>query len=141
MDNPSKCNVSCVFRHRMTSDGTLAIRNMEKKDGGVYGCLASNQAGTDTMTSILTYIGECTSIHPSISCAHFCYSYRLWGGELSNSMFHNSNCSLYHLHMLSVVQQFFSPRIPCGDCGFEGYSHWHWRNHSDGLLCIWNPTA
>lgn len=48
----------------MTSDGTLAIRNMEKKDGGVYGCLASNQAGTDTMTSILTYIGECTSIPP-----------------------------------------------------------------------------
>ncbi|XP_074524022.1 hemicentin-1 [Halichoeres trimaculatus] len=43
-------------RLRMTPDGTLVIRNMEKKDGGVYGCLASNQAGTDTMTSILTYI-------------------------------------------------------------------------------------
>ncbi|KAM8746417.1 hemicentin-1 isoform 1-T1 [Acanthopagrus schlegelii] len=43
-------------RHRMTPDGTLIIRNLEKKDGGVYGCLASNQAGTDTMTSILTYI-------------------------------------------------------------------------------------
>ncbi|XP_039667627.1 hemicentin-1 [Perca fluviatilis] len=43
-------------RHRMTPDGTLVIRNMEKKDGGVYGCLASNQAGTDTITSILTYI-------------------------------------------------------------------------------------
>ncbi|GLD49762.1 hemicentin-1, partial [Lates japonicus] len=43
-------------RYRMTPDGTLVIRNMEKKDGGVYGCLASNQAGTDTMTSILTYI-------------------------------------------------------------------------------------
>ncbi|XP_074490966.1 hemicentin-1 isoform X1 [Sebastes fasciatus] len=43
-------------RHQMTSDGTLVIRNMEKKDGGVYGCLASNQAGTDTVTSILTYI-------------------------------------------------------------------------------------
>ncbi|XP_041648005.1 hemicentin-1 [Cheilinus undulatus] len=43
-------------RHRMTPDGTLVIRNMEQKDGGVYGCLASNQAGTDTMTSILTYI-------------------------------------------------------------------------------------
>ncbi|KAG8003177.1 Hemicentin-1, partial [Nibea albiflora] len=43
-------------RHRMTPDGTLVIRNMEKKDGGVYGCLASNQAGTDTMTSTLTYI-------------------------------------------------------------------------------------
>uniref|UniRef100_A0A3B4Z1V9 Hemicentin-1 n=1 Tax=Stegastes partitus TaxID=144197 RepID=A0A3B4Z1V9_9TELE len=43
-------------RHRMTPDGTLVIRNMEEKDGGVYGCLASNQAGTDSMTSILTYI-------------------------------------------------------------------------------------
>ncbi|KAI3368574.1 hypothetical protein L3Q82_025583, partial [Scortum barcoo] len=43
-------------RHRMTPEGTLIIRNMERKDGGVYGCLASNQAGTDTMTSILTYI-------------------------------------------------------------------------------------
>ncbi|XP_068563703.1 hemicentin-1 [Cebidichthys violaceus] len=43
-------------RHRMTADGTLVIRNMEKKDGGVYGCLASNKAGTDTVTSILTYI-------------------------------------------------------------------------------------
>ncbi|KAE8293961.1 Hemicentin-1 Fibulin-6 [Larimichthys crocea] len=43
-------------RHRMTPDGTLVIRKMEKKDGGVYGCLASNQAGTDTMTSTLTYI-------------------------------------------------------------------------------------
>uniref|UniRef100_A0A3Q1FDM7 Ig-like domain-containing protein n=1 Tax=Acanthochromis polyacanthus TaxID=80966 RepID=A0A3Q1FDM7_9TELE len=40
---------------RMTPDGSLIIRNMEKKDGGVYGCLASNQAGTDSMTSILTY--------------------------------------------------------------------------------------
>ncbi|XP_035509461.1 hemicentin-1 [Morone saxatilis] len=43
-------------RYRMTPDGTLVIRNMEKKDGGVYGCLASNRAGTDTMTSSLTYI-------------------------------------------------------------------------------------
>ncbi|XP_031715320.1 hemicentin-1 isoform X1 [Anarrhichthys ocellatus] len=43
-------------RHRMTPDGTLVIRNMEKKDGGVYGCLASNKAGTDMVTSILTYI-------------------------------------------------------------------------------------
>uniref|UniRef100_A0A3Q1K5W9 Ig-like domain-containing protein n=1 Tax=Anabas testudineus TaxID=64144 RepID=A0A3Q1K5W9_ANATE len=43
-------------RHRMTPHGTLVIRNAEKKDGGVYGCLASNQAGTDAVTSILTYI-------------------------------------------------------------------------------------
>ncbi|XP_032380766.1 hemicentin-1 isoform X2 [Etheostoma spectabile] len=43
-------------RHRMTPDGTLVIRNMEKKDGGLYGCLGSNQAGTDTVTSVLTYL-------------------------------------------------------------------------------------
>ncbi|XP_051929215.1 hemicentin-1 isoform X1 [Hippocampus zosterae] len=43
-------------RHRMTGDGTLSIRNIEKMDEGVYGCLASNQAGTDSMVSILTYI-------------------------------------------------------------------------------------
>lgn len=49
----------------MTPDGTLVIRNMEKKDEGVYGCLASNQAGTDTMTSVLTYIGESQN-QPSI---------------------------------------------------------------------------
>ncbi|XP_058494160.1 hemicentin-1 isoform X1 [Solea solea] len=43
-------------RHRLTPDGTLIIRNMEQKDGGVYSCLASNLAGTDSMTSTLTYI-------------------------------------------------------------------------------------
>ncbi|XP_042370765.1 hemicentin-1 [Plectropomus leopardus] len=43
-------------RHRMTPGGTLVLKNMEQRDGGVYGCLASNQAGTDTVTSILTYI-------------------------------------------------------------------------------------
>ncbi|XP_036834633.1 hemicentin-1 isoform X2 [Oncorhynchus mykiss] len=43
-------------RHRMTPDGSLIIRNMEQKDAGVYGCLASNLAGTDTQTSVLTYI-------------------------------------------------------------------------------------
>lgn len=58
--------VSGVFRYRMTPDGTLVIRDMERKDGGVYGCLASNQAGTDTMTSILAYIGECHRTHASI---------------------------------------------------------------------------
>ena len=59
--------VLCVFRLRMTPDGTLVIRNTEKKDGGVYGCLASNQAGTDTVTSTLTYIGECHRAHTPIS--------------------------------------------------------------------------
>ncbi|KAG7265218.1 LOW QUALITY PROTEIN: hypothetical protein CRUP_009105 [Coryphaenoides rupestris] len=43
-------------RHRMSPDGTLVIRNSERKDGGVYGCLASNQAGTHTQTSTLSYI-------------------------------------------------------------------------------------
>ncbi|XP_023810079.1 hemicentin-1 isoform X2 [Oryzias latipes] len=43
-------------RHRMTNDGALIIRNSERKDGGVYRCLASNQAGTDTASSILTYV-------------------------------------------------------------------------------------
>ncbi|XP_061680955.1 hemicentin-1 isoform X2 [Syngnathoides biaculeatus] len=43
-------------RHRMTSDGVLSIRNMERRDEGAYGCLASNQAGTDSMVSVLTYI-------------------------------------------------------------------------------------
>lgn len=42
----------------MGPDGTLVIRNMEERDGGVYHCLASSLAGTDTMNSILTYIGE-----------------------------------------------------------------------------------
>lgn len=49
-----------LFRHRMTPGGSLLIKNMEKKDGGAYGCLASNQAGTHSATSILTYIGERT---------------------------------------------------------------------------------
>ncbi|XP_047443825.1 hemicentin-1 isoform X2 [Mugil cephalus] len=48
--------ITASSRNRMNPDGTLVMRNMEKKDGGVYGCLASNQAGTDTMSSILTYI-------------------------------------------------------------------------------------
>ncbi|XP_076007425.1 hemicentin-1 [Genypterus blacodes] len=43
-------------RYRMSTDGTLVIRHMEQKDGGVYGCLASNQAGTDQMTSTVAYI-------------------------------------------------------------------------------------
>ncbi|XP_077463990.1 hemicentin-1 [Stigmatopora argus] len=43
-------------RHRITADGTLSIRNMEKMDEGVYGCLGSNQAGTDTMDSLVVYI-------------------------------------------------------------------------------------
>ncbi|XP_017276034.1 hemicentin-1 isoform X1 [Kryptolebias marmoratus] len=48
--------ITASNRHRMAPDGTLFIRNMKKKDRGVYGCLASNQAGTDSMSSILTYL-------------------------------------------------------------------------------------
>ncbi|XP_073073009.1 hemicentin-1 isoform X4 [Manis javanica] len=43
-------------RYRMTSEGTLFIKNAVPKDAGVYGCLASNSAGTDKQTSILRYI-------------------------------------------------------------------------------------
>ncbi|MBN3302329.1 HMCN1 protein, partial [Amia calva] len=43
-------------RQRLTPDGTLIIRHMVQRDGGVYSCLASNLAGTDRQTSILTYI-------------------------------------------------------------------------------------
>ncbi|XP_050994845.1 LOW QUALITY PROTEIN: hemicentin-1 [Labeo rohita] len=43
-------------RHRMTPDGTLVIRNTGPKDAGTYGCLASNVAGTDTQTAIVSYI-------------------------------------------------------------------------------------
>ncbi|TSL47575.1 Hemicentin-1 [Bagarius yarrelli] len=43
-------------RHRMIPDGTLVIRNAEQNDAGVYGCLASNVAGTDTKTALLSYI-------------------------------------------------------------------------------------
>uniref|UniRef100_A0A8C1GCV3 Hemicentin-1 n=1 Tax=Cyprinus carpio TaxID=7962 RepID=A0A8C1GCV3_CYPCA len=43
-------------RHRMTPDGTLVIRKTGPKDAGTYGCLASNVAGTDTQTAIVSYI-------------------------------------------------------------------------------------
>ncbi|NXV13679.1 HMCN1 protein, partial [Cepphus grylle] len=43
-------------RYRLTPEGTLIIRKAIPKDGGIYGCLASNSAGTETQTSTLTYI-------------------------------------------------------------------------------------
>ncbi|NWT15620.1 HMCN1 protein, partial [Vireo altiloquus] len=43
-------------RYRMTPEGTLIIRKAIPKDAGVYGCLASNSAGTEKQTSTLTYI-------------------------------------------------------------------------------------
>ncbi|OXB72514.1 UNVERIFIED_CONTAM: hypothetical protein H355_016383 [Colinus virginianus] len=43
-------------RYRLTPEGTLIIRKAIPKDAGVYGCLASNSAGTEKQTSILTYM-------------------------------------------------------------------------------------
>ncbi|XP_065505206.1 hemicentin-1 isoform X3 [Caloenas nicobarica] len=43
-------------RYRLTPEGTLIIRKAIPKDAGIYGCLASNSAGTDKQTSTLTYI-------------------------------------------------------------------------------------
>ncbi|XP_047673954.1 hemicentin-1 isoform X2 [Tachysurus fulvidraco] len=48
--------VTSSSRHRMIPDGTLVIRNAVQKDAGVYGCLASNTAGTDSKTALLSYI-------------------------------------------------------------------------------------
>lgn len=42
----------------MLPDGTLVIRNTVQKDAGVYGCLASNVAGTDSKAALLSYIGQ-----------------------------------------------------------------------------------
>ncbi|XP_049335709.1 hemicentin-1 isoform X1 [Astyanax mexicanus] len=43
-------------RHRMTQEGALVIRNTVRKDAGAYSCLASNVAGTNTQTALLSYI-------------------------------------------------------------------------------------
>uniref|UniRef100_A0A803Y2N3 Ig-like domain-containing protein n=1 Tax=Meleagris gallopavo TaxID=9103 RepID=A0A803Y2N3_MELGA len=47
-----------VWTHNeiLTPEGTLIIKQAVPKDAGVYGCLASNSAGTEKQTSILTYI-------------------------------------------------------------------------------------
>ncbi|KAJ7411319.1 hypothetical protein WISP_103122 [Willisornis vidua] len=45
-------------RYRLTPEGTLIIRKAVPKDAGIYGCLASNSAGTDKQTSTLIYIGD-----------------------------------------------------------------------------------
>ncbi|XP_069497466.1 hemicentin-1 isoform X2 [Ambystoma mexicanum] len=42
-------------RYRLTAEGSLIIKNAIQRDAGVYGCLASNPAGTDRQTSILSY--------------------------------------------------------------------------------------
>ncbi|XP_039213555.1 hemicentin-1 isoform X2 [Crotalus tigris] len=43
-------------RYRLTPGGTLMIKNAVPKDEGVYGCLASNAAGTVKETAVLIYI-------------------------------------------------------------------------------------
>ncbi|KFP01647.1 Hemicentin-1, partial [Calypte anna] len=43
-------------RFRLTPEGTLIIRRAAPKDAGIYGCLASNSAGTEKQISTLTYI-------------------------------------------------------------------------------------
>ncbi|XP_067156720.1 hemicentin-1 [Apteryx mantelli] len=43
-------------RYRLTPEGTLIIRKAIRKDAGLYGCLASNSAGTEKQTSSLIYI-------------------------------------------------------------------------------------
>ncbi|NWI60418.1 HMCN1 protein, partial [Calyptomena viridis] len=43
-------------RYRLSPEGTLIIRKAVPKDAGIYGCLASNSAGTEKQTSTLTYI-------------------------------------------------------------------------------------
>uniref|UniRef100_A0A8B9QFV8 Ig-like domain-containing protein n=1 Tax=Apteryx owenii TaxID=8824 RepID=A0A8B9QFV8_APTOW len=47
-----------VWTHNdiLTPEGTLIIRKAIRKDAGLYGCLASNSAGTEKQTSNLIYI-------------------------------------------------------------------------------------
>lgn len=47
-----------INRYRLTPGGTLIIKNTVPKDEGVYGCLASNAAGTVKGTAGLMYIGK-----------------------------------------------------------------------------------
>uniref|UniRef100_A0A8C3TT96 Hemicentin-1 n=1 Tax=Catharus ustulatus TaxID=91951 RepID=A0A8C3TT96_CATUS len=47
-------------RYRMTPEGTLIIRKAIPRDAGIYGCLASNSAGTEKETSTLMYIEDPT---------------------------------------------------------------------------------
>ncbi|XP_036351171.2 hemicentin-1 [Ochotona princeps] len=48
--------ITSSHRYRTTSDGTLVIRNALPRDAGIYACLASNSAGMDKQTSILSYV-------------------------------------------------------------------------------------
>ncbi|XP_075792870.1 hemicentin-1 isoform X2 [Pelodiscus sinensis] len=58
-------------RYRLTPEGTLIIKKAVSKDAGLYGCLASNSAGTETRMSSLTYIEgpKLTVVHSDILVA------------------------------------------------------------------------
>uniref|UniRef100_A0A674IMN9 Hemicentin-1 n=1 Tax=Terrapene triunguis TaxID=2587831 RepID=A0A674IMN9_9SAUR len=58
-------------RYRLTPEGTLIIKKAVPKDAGLYGCLASNSAGTERQTSTLTYIEgpKLTVVHSEILVA------------------------------------------------------------------------
>ncbi|XP_063796284.1 hemicentin-1 isoform X2 [Pseudophryne corroboree] len=43
-------------RYILTEDGSFIIKNALDKDSGIYTCLATNAAGTDSQASILVYI-------------------------------------------------------------------------------------
>ncbi|XP_075038771.1 hemicentin-1 [Mixophyes fleayi] len=43
-------------RYILTEDGSFIIKNAMDKDSGVYTCLATNTAGTDSQASVLVYI-------------------------------------------------------------------------------------
>uniref|UniRef100_A0A8B9SMW0 Hemicentin 1 n=1 Tax=Anas platyrhynchos TaxID=8839 RepID=A0A8B9SMW0_ANAPL len=51
-----KPTVVWTHNEMLTPEGTLIIKKAIPKDEGVYGCLASNSAGTEKQTSTLTYI-------------------------------------------------------------------------------------
>lgn len=62
MKSPDLCTCFFTHRYRLTSDGTLIIKNAIFKDAGIYGCLASNAAGTVKDTSVLVYIGKYSAL-------------------------------------------------------------------------------
>uniref|UniRef100_A0A8B9BNN6 Hemicentin 1 n=1 Tax=Anser brachyrhynchus TaxID=132585 RepID=A0A8B9BNN6_9AVES len=57
-----KPTVVWTHNEMLTPEGTLIIRKAIPKDEGVYGCLASNSAGTAKQTSTLTYIGNSVGV-------------------------------------------------------------------------------
>ena len=54
--------------------GSLLIQNAKMSDAGVYRCIASNNAGTDTVNAILKVAGKKKTIHNvtnNFSCTYF----------------------------------------------------------------------